>query len=146
MEEAYTTINNVLVNLINEIWELEEKAIITDEFRDLSNNDMHVIEAIGLEEPKNMSTAARVLSVTVGTLTIAVNSLVKKEYVDRVRSNKDRRVVLISLTEKGRRAFAHHRQFHENMVGAIMERLNEQELEVLVKALGHLEKYFRSVV
>ncbi len=42
MEEAYTTINNVLVNLINEIWELEEKAIITDEFRDLSNNDMHV--------------------------------------------------------------------------------------------------------
>ena len=93
-----------------------------------------------------MSTAARVLSVTVGTLTIAVNSLVKKEYVDRVRSNKDRRVVLISLTEKGRRAFAHHRQFHENMVSAIMERLNEQELEVLVKALGHLEKYFRSVV
>lgn len=139
-------INEVLVMLFNDVLDLEEKALITEEFHDLSIHDMHVIEAIGLEEPKNMSTAARVLSVTMGTLTIAVNSLVKKEYVDRVRSNKDRRVVLISLTEKGRRAFAHHRQFHENMVGAIMERLNEQELEVLVKALGHLEKYFRSVV
>ena len=42
------TINQVLVKLINEIWELEEKAIITDEFKDLTNNDMHVIEAIGL--------------------------------------------------------------------------------------------------
>ena len=40
MEEAYITINNVLVNLINEIWELEEKAIITEEFGDLTNNDM----------------------------------------------------------------------------------------------------------
>ena len=47
MEQAYMTINNILVNLINEIWELEEKAIITDEFRDLTNNDMHVIEAVG---------------------------------------------------------------------------------------------------
>ena len=55
MEEAYITINNVLVNLINEIWELEEKAIITEEFKDLSNNDMHVIEAVGLGEGKNIS-------------------------------------------------------------------------------------------
>ena len=48
MDEAYKAINDVLVNLINEIWELEEKAIITEEFKDLTNNDMHVIEAIGL--------------------------------------------------------------------------------------------------
>ena len=47
MDKAYVTINNVLVNLINEIWELEEKAIITEEFKDLTNNDMHVIEAVG---------------------------------------------------------------------------------------------------
>ena len=48
MEDVYKMINHVLVNLINEIWELEEKAIITEEFKDLTNNDMHVIEAIGL--------------------------------------------------------------------------------------------------
>ena len=33
MDEAYKAINDVLVNLINEIWELEEKAIITEEFK-----------------------------------------------------------------------------------------------------------------
>ena len=48
MKDAYELINHTLVSLINEIWELEEKAIITEEFKDLSNNDMHVIEAIGL--------------------------------------------------------------------------------------------------
>ena len=73
MEEAYTTINNVLVNLINEIWELEEKAIITDEFRDLSNNDMHVIEAVGTGDGRNMSSIARRLNITVGSLTTAMN-------------------------------------------------------------------------
>jgi len=34
MGEEYKKINRVLVNLINEIWELEGKAIITPEFRD----------------------------------------------------------------------------------------------------------------
>ena len=50
MSDVYATINYVLVNLINEIWEVEGKAIITDEFKDITNNDMHVIEAIGLGE------------------------------------------------------------------------------------------------
>ena len=91
--EAYKTINDILVNLINEIWRLEEKAIITDEFKDISNNDMHVIEAIGLGEGNNMSAIAKKLNVTVGTLTTAMNSLVNKKYVSRERSEKDRRII-----------------------------------------------------
>ena len=59
MSDVYATINYVLVNLINEIWEVEGKAIITDEFKDITNNDMHVIEAIGLGEGNNMSTMQR---------------------------------------------------------------------------------------
>ena len=39
---AYETINDILVHLFNEIWELEEKAIITEEYKDISNNDMHI--------------------------------------------------------------------------------------------------------
>ena len=46
MGEEYRTINNVLVSLINEIWKLEGDAIITREFADITNNDMHVIEAV----------------------------------------------------------------------------------------------------
>ena len=46
--DAYESINKILVHLFNDIWELEEKAVITEEFKDLTNNDMHIIEAIGL--------------------------------------------------------------------------------------------------
>ena len=44
--DAYESINKILVHLFNDIWELEEKAVITEEFKDLTNNDMHIIEAI----------------------------------------------------------------------------------------------------
>ena len=94
--------NDALVSLFNDVMDIEQKAIITEQFKDITNNDMHVIDAIGIGNPKNMSTIAKELSVTVGTLTIAINSLVKKGYVTRQRSNEDRRVVYISLSDKGR--------------------------------------------
>lgn len=74
----YETLNELLVTLFRDVMDIEQKVIITPEFKDITNNDMHVIEAIGIGEPKNMSSIARELSVTVGTLTIAMNSLVKK--------------------------------------------------------------------
>ena len=58
MNNVRETINTMLVKTFHEILELEEKAIITDEFSDISNNDMHIIEAVGKEEPKSMSTVA----------------------------------------------------------------------------------------
>ncbi len=142
MEEAYTTINNVLVNLINEIWELEEKAIITDEFRDLSNNDMHVIEAVGTGDGRNMSSIARKLNITVGSLTTAMNSLVNKKYVERQRSEEDRRVVFVRLTPKGVRAYKHHEDYHRQMTQAVVDKLDEREMPVLLKTLDALSEFF----
>ena len=136
------TINHVLVKLINEIWDLEEKAIITDEFKDLTNNDMHVIEAIGLGEGRNMSSIARQLNITVGSLTTAMNSLVNKKYVERHRSEEDRRVVFVKLTAKGIKAYHHHEDYHRQMTQAILDKLDKKELPVLMKTLDALSDFF----
>ena len=141
--DSYATLNQVLVNLFRDVMEIEQRALESSEFQDLTNNDMHVIEAIGIQEPKNMSTIARTLSVTVGTLTIAMNSLVKKGYVIRQRGQTDRRVVYISLSEKGKAAYQHHARFHQEMIQSIVEQLTEGELAVLTKALTCLDHWFR---
>ena len=142
--ERYDVFHDILVNLFQEIMDIEEKALITAEFKNISVNDMHIIEAIGTGEPKNMSTVAKLMSVTVGTITIAINNLVKKGYVSRVRSEEDRRVVLIFLTEKGKRAYQHHREFHDGMVKALVEGLDEGQQKILVKSLLNLRTFFDS--
>ncbi len=140
----YDTINEVLVKLFRDIMDIEEKAIITENFKDITNNDMHVIEAIGVNGGRNMSSVAKDLAVTVGTLTIAINNLVKKGYVERVRSEKDRRVVLVSLTDKGYLAFNHHKQFHEEMIQAVIKDMSPDQTEILVQALSNLVGFFRN--
>ena len=135
-------INEMLVNLFNHVMDTEAQAIITEEFKDITNNDMHIIEAVGIEEPRSMSAIANRLHVTVGTLTTNMNGLEKKGYILRERSTSDKRVVLVTLTEKGRKAFFHHRDFHKNMIRSIVKDLDEDEMRLLYKCLVKLDRYF----
>ena len=142
--DTYEVLNDILVNLFRDIMNLEERAIITQEFQNITSNDMHVIQVIGTGEPKNMSTIARELSVTVGTLTIAMNSLVKKGYVIRQRGTIDRRDVYICLSEKGRKAYEHHAGFHKAMIDSVSDELTQEEMEMLIRTLTKLNRWFRS--
>lgn len=51
-------LNELLVNLFHNVMDAEAKAVITEEFKDITNNDIHILEAIGIEEPKSMSRIA----------------------------------------------------------------------------------------
>ena len=136
------TLNELLVKLFNNVMDTEERAVITKEFEDITNNDMHIIEAIGIEEPRRMSDTAKRLDVTMGTLTTNMNSLEDKGYIVRERSKTDKRVVLVVLTPKGKKAFYHHRDFHKNMIKAIVKDLDEDEMKVMIKCLLNLNEFF----
>ena len=90
-----------------------------------------------------MSDIAAKLNITVGSLTTSMNSLVKKGYATRERSEQDRRVVFIHLTLKGRKAYHHHAEFHRKMTDAVLDVLDENEALVLAKALDRLTLFFR---
>lgn len=143
MNSIYSTLNELLVKLFNDILQIEEDSLKNEEFNNLSITEIHVIEAIGTGESRNMSSVARDLDITIGTLTIAINNLVRKGYVHRVRSDEDRRIVLISLTEKGKRVYIHHEQFHDEMITTTISRLSDEEMKVLISALSNINSYFK---
>lgn len=145
MEQSTTrSLNELLINLFDHVMDMEAKAVITEAYKDISNNDLHIIEAVGVEEPRNMSVIAGRLSVTVGTLTTNMNGLEKKGYIQRERSLEDKRVVYVTLTEKGRKAFYHHRDFHKRMIRAIVKDLKEDETEILYRCLVNLNSFLET--
>ncbi len=137
------TLNRLLVQFFKYIMEIEERKLITDEFREITYNDMHIIEAIGLDQPKKMSEIAKIMSVTTGTLTKAVNSLERKGYVKRRRSEQDKRVVNMMLTKRGELAYRHHERFHQDMIAFILEHVSEEESQVLRRSLERRMGYFQ---
>jgi len=141
MEKNLSAVNELLAGVFNDILNIEEKALKNGVFNDVSVSEAHTIEAIGMYEPKNMSDVARRLSITVGTLTVAVTNLVKKGYVIRERCVKDRRVVNISLTKKGRVFYRFYAKVHSDMIKEITVGMSEQEVNALNAALSNLSRY-----
>ena len=143
MDHTRKTINALLLKTFNDSLIIEQTALKQGVFSDLTIAEMHTIEAIGLFDQKTMGQVARELSVTVGTLTVAVNSLVKKSYVERFRVDEDRRLVKVKLSKRGRVAFRMHRKFHEDLIRHTMDGLSEEEERILESALLKLNGFIK---
>jgi len=141
MNKDINTINQYLVSIFNDILTIEEAELQRSMFSDISIKEMHTIEAIGMYRKKTSSEVAKELMITVGTLTVAINNLEKKGYVERIRSDDDRRVVKLSLTKKGKLVFRVHQSFHREMVKNILGDMDENEAGALLKALKNLHVY-----
>lgn len=143
MDRGKKVLNELLVQLFNDILQIEEKTLKTGPLSDISVTELHTIEAIGMYSERTMSEVAQDLKITVGTLTSAVNKLIKKGYVERCRTEKDRRVVMIYATKKGKLAYRLHQKFHNDMIIQTIRGVNKEEEEVLISSLERLNLFFK---
>lgn len=141
MNNTLATVNKFLVDVFNDILKIEEEAIKNSLFNDVSVTEVHTIEAIGMYVPKSMTEIAKKLCITVGTLTVAINNLVKKGYVKKNKCEYDKRIVMVSLTKKGKLLFRFHQKFHSDMVKAAILGLSEYEADIFTQALTNLNNY-----
>ncbi len=137
-------ISLLIMDVFDDILKIEENALRHGAFSDTSVTEMHTVGAIGMYEKPTMSEVAKKLKITVGTLTVAINNLVKKGYVERLKIKNDRRVVVLSLTNRGRLLYRIHDKFHKDMVKHTVSCLSDEEETVLIKALTGLHNYLTS--
>jgi len=145
MKDKFTEINRLLVEVYDDIIHIEEFSIKQGSFRDLSITEIHTIEAVGLYGSKTMSEIASVLEITMGTLTTAVDKLIRKNYMERNRSETDRRIVNVSLTKRGKLAYRIHEKFHMDMVKEVVTDFSATEEEVLLSALRKLNTHLKDI-
>lgn len=143
MDNLEENLNNILISIFNNILMSEENSINNALDGDITITEIHTIEAIGIDEPKTMSQTANILGITLGTLTIAVRNLVQKGYVIRGKSDRDRRVVQIKLTEKGMNAYRVHKDFHAKTVSNMVKNLNRNEVLVLINSLKEIQRLYK---
>ena len=55
----------------------------------------------------------------------------------------DRRVVNVTLTDKGRAAYEYHRAFHDRMIASVMDTLSPEQAAILAQSLEKLQDFFR---
>ena len=99
----------------------------------LSVAQYNLISLLADEGVCTMTRAARCLYVTTSAVTAMTDRLTKKKMVKRKRSRRDRRIVEIAITDKGREMVAKIRRHIENFYIPILESLGKKNSKELIK-------------
>ena len=141
----FQLVNDYLTSIFNNVLVIEESSLRSSRFNDVSIKEMHTIDVIGTTPNATPSDISRELMVTLGTVTTSLNNLERKGYIERIRSEHDRRVVHLHLTKKGRLVHRLHKRFHKAMVEKIIDGMSKQEIEVMSKGLTNLYQFLEDL-
>ena len=126
----YNKIENLLDQFYKTYYKIEE-INLNQVIKCLTTTEIHVIEAIG-QDKITMNELAEKLGITMGTASIAINKLNEKQFIERIRSDEDRRKVFVKLSKKGEMALNYHGNFHSTILEKITENIPKEELKAFV--------------
>ena len=141
----YQQVNDYLTSIFNNVLVIEEVSLRGSRFKDVSIKEMHTIDVIGKFPEATPSKVSKELMVTLGTVTTSLNNLERKGYIERIRSEQDRRVVYLHLTKKGRLVHRLHKRFHNRMVMQVVEGMSSEEQKVMQKGLQNLYNFLEEL-
>lgn len=98
-------------------------------------SEIHLIDAIGLEEPTLMSELATKLNVTKGAITQLANKLENKGAIERSPHPTDKRAVLLSLTDIGVNAYKEQEAVRANFYTLLASQMDSHEMAIFEKGI-----------
>ena len=105
----------------------------------LSSNEFIVIKFLLECGPKRVSDTSNELKVSASHITSVSDSLVKKGFVTRIRSEEDRRVVQIDITEEGKEVIGELEIIKTNYMRSRFDQFSNEELNLFLQLFKKLE-------
>ncbi len=127
-----------------EIYAEKLDTFLTNFFHDFRGKEKILATEVGLTMPqffvmmmidakgsRKMSELAELLSLNFGTATGIVDRLVRDGYLKRQRDEKDRRVVRVYLTDKGKSVIVKVQEKRRERLVSLLEKINDEDFEDL---------------
>ncbi|MGF7118989.1 MarR family winged helix-turn-helix transcriptional regulator [Methanobacterium oryzae] len=90
--------------------------------------------------PSHISKIGKELHISKPNMTPLIDKLVNDKMVKRIRSEEDRRIVNIEITEEGKKFMIEAREVVEENIKENLHNLNENEFETLYESLENIKK------
>lgn len=119
----------------------ESDELAKSEFNDITVKDLHMIRAIAIKKNQTITQIAKRMVLSKATLTSNLDKLEKLGYVARQRSEKDRRVINIVLTKKGKLLYRLHNRQHGDYIRVLLGDLSDKEKQDINNAIDNLIDY-----
>jgi DNA-binding MarR family transcriptional regulator len=98
----------------------------------LNHQELRVLELLGRDGPQMMRVLAEHLSLAVNSITTVIDGLEQKGFAARQRSDEDRRIVLVELTETGTEAYRALKGAKMQFFRSMLQPLTIEEQEIFL--------------
>jgi DNA-binding MarR family transcriptional regulator len=130
-----------LINvLVQEFLEIHQN--LNDTYTGVSKQELNIISIVGRSGSVIMREIAEQVHLAVSSVTPTVDKLVEKKLVRRERSEEDRRIVTVALSEKGQKIYQMEVESYMRLSASILQALDDQEQE---QFLGYFRKVAASL-
>ncbi len=113
---------------------------------ELNMQELRLVEFLGNEGPRMMRELAEYLTVAVNSVTSIVDNLERKGLVRRQRSQEDRRVIRVELTDPGREVYQSLVEVNLRLFRTMLGALTEDEQEIFMVLFRKIARAGRTQV
>ena len=124
---------------------LLQESVSDDAMHDLSKQESNVIYILGTRNALIMRELAENMRLHVSTMTGIVDKLTDKGFVTRTRTEEDRRIVRVALTDAGQTAYKQESEKRKQLSLAILTALNQNERDDFIKLFGKVVANLESI-
>lgn len=140
MEDELEAYIQDLWNTIMRIMRKLRSSTLTEEDIELSPPQGLMLMELSRSGPLSMSELSQRLEVNQGVATRMVDRLLEKGLLERQRSSDDRRVVMVSASEKGTKITLRLEEENQDMMKELLQPVSREEREVLLALVKGIEQ------
>ena len=137
LKQETKKIDNLLLSLNKSIMKKTKDQLVD---YGLTLPRFHLLWKIGELQPINMSQLHEKLYIQNSTLTVLVDGLVEDTFVKRYRNPEDRRVVLLEITEEGKKCLQDILEIRQMFLQQGLDHLHPEEQKQLISLLTPVSK------
>lgn len=136
--------NLLLFEKLERIYNKIQKLNIDGNIRCLTQNELHIISNIDNDD-MTVNDLAKKLDLTMGTVSIAINKLENKQFIERIKDNHDKRKVYVRLTEKGKISKNFNNDFNSDIYNKVFENISEESRKTFFEVLEKIIEQMNNI-
>lgn len=123
-----------VIRCANDIMNRRGHSVLTE--TGISDSQLNVLITLAELGPLTMGELCKMFFTACSTGTDLANRLEREEFVERIRDDKDHRIVRLHLLPKGKEMAQVYIQERQHFLNRVLEEYSSQEYEVLRETLG----------
>lgn len=144
-KEIKELLNYILKDLFYKVLRLQAKSVSKSTNNNINRTEMHVLENVQDTPNATVTDIAETLGISKATASVSIARLQDKDFLKKIKSDKDKRKSILVLTENGELCCKKHKQFHDTMIRSVLKEFKIEEYPEVIKSLQALAGFFNKL-